>query len=155
MKKALLLIFLYPIYSMPVYVQSNQQKAQELASSYLSNKAGQNIKFSAVKVLRSSFAETRQYKILIQKIDSLKLEGRKIDARIPKMKTTAEISQAKKDSKSLSNQLVATSDQLLDFMTKYKGPQTGWIIKSVPANKNIARKTFYLNLELTKVDSLG
>lgn len=161
MKKTLPIIFFYIIGLTSARAQSNQEKAQELISNYLGSKTntlntGTNIKFNPVKVLRSSFSDTKPYRNLTRKVDSLKIEGKRIDARIPKMKTTAELNQAKKDSKHLSDALVATSDELIDFMTSYKGQQTGWIIKPVKSIKiNPAKriKTFYLDKELTKVDS--
>ena len=138
--------------------QDNQQKAQGLVFKYISNKpnlkSNQNINFSKIEVLRSSFVNAKQYKNLVHKIDSLKLLGRKIDARIPKLKTTAEINQAKKDSKHLSDQLVAGSNELIDFMAGYKGAQIGWFIKSNYPGKTEKKKIFYLNRELTKVDSV-
>ncbi len=138
--------------------QSNQEKAQGLAVSYLAGKSNlksnPNIKFNPIRVSRSSYADTKQYKNYLHKIDSLKIAGRRIDARIAKMKTTAELSQAKKDSNRLSHELVATSDALIDFMTGYKGNQNGWQIQSISQNRSRRKKTFYLNQELTKVDSV-
>lgn len=138
--------------------QSNQEKAQGLAVGYLAGKSNlksnPNIKFNPIRVSRSSYADTKQYKNYLHKIDSLKIAGRRIDARIAKMKTTAELSQAKKDSNRLSHELVATSDALIDFMTGYKGNQNGWQIQSISQNRSRRKKTFYLNLELTKVDSV-
>lgn len=150
---AILIVYLL-LFSCCAYSQSNQQKAQELVSSYISLKSGQNINFNPVQVSRSSYADTKQYKNFVHKVDSLEVVGRKIDARIPKLKTTAEINQSKKDSKNLSNQLVATSNQMIDFMTEYKGQQIGWIIKASYRTKKLVRKKFYLNMELTKVDSV-
>lgn len=156
MKKALLTLFFFSLFLASVYAQSNQQKAQALVIKQLNKKSNfksnQNIKFNTLEVLKSSFADTKQYKNYQHQIDSLKLEGRKIDARIPKMKTSAEINQAKKDSKRLSNQLVTVSDELIDFMTSYKGQQIGWMIKVATSTKNSSKKTYYLNMELTKVD---
>ena len=158
MKKVLLTIFFCLLFFITVQAQSNQQKAQVLVVKYLNNKSNlktsQNIKFSSLAVLRSSFADTKPYKNYQHQIDSLKSEGRKIDARIPKMKTTAEIDRAKKDSKQLSNQLVTVSDELIDFMTTYKGRQIGWMIKATLSTKNSRKKTFYLNQELSRVDSV-
>jgi len=138
--------------------QSNQEKAQGLAVSYLAGKSNlksnPNIKFNPIRVSRSSYADTKQYKNYLHKIDSLKIAGRRIDARIAKMKTTAELSQAKKDSNRLSHELVATSDALIDFMTGYKGNQNGWQVQSISQNRSRRKKTFYLNQELTKVDSV-
>ncbi|MVN22013.1 hypothetical protein [Mucilaginibacter arboris] len=159
MKKILPILFFLNILTFySAHAQSNQQKAQGLIIKYLSSKSNlksnANINFSPIEVLRSSFADTKQYKNLLHKIDTLKLEGRKIDARIPKLKTTAEINQSKKDSKNLSDQLVATSDQLIDFMTAYKGKPVGWMIKTTYRHNTLRKKRFYLNQELTKVDSV-
>lgn len=140
------------------YSQSNQEKAQILVTNYLENKFNSNsnsdLKFSAIEVSKSSYTDTKNYKNFQHKIDSLKLEGRKIDARIPKMKTDAEINQAKKDSKHLSNQLVATSDEMIDFMTEYKGIPVGWILKTSSQNKKGKKKIFYLNKDLTKITAV-
>lgn len=150
---ALLLFTLFSAFS---YSQTNQEKAEKLATEYLKNtfklKVNSNLKFSTINTLKNSYSDTKTYKNFIRKIDSLKLEGRKIDARIPKMKTDAEINQSKKDSKQLSNQLVATSDQMIDYMTQYKTTQVGWIINVFNSNASKNKKTFYLNKELTKVD---
>lgn len=156
MKKSLSAIFFCLLVSNFARAQSNQEKAQELSGDYLTKTSNfkSNLKFNAIQVLRGSFSDTKKYKILVYKIDSLKKEGRRIDARIARLKTAAELNQSKKDSKHLSNELVATSDQLIDFMTQYKGPQTGWTIKPVSRNKSSSKKTFYLNLALTKVDSV-
>ncbi len=164
MLKILPFLLLYVFFSISVKAQSKQEKAQALVNQYLNKKENftsrQNIKFNPIQVLGSSFSNTKQYKIFTHKIDSLKLEGRKIDARIPKMKTTAELNQAKKDSKYLSDQLVTTSDRMIEFMTEYKGTQTGWMIKSAYRTKTslgnlkTVRKKIYLNLGLTKVDSV-
>lgn len=165
MKKTGLTIFIYLIVLYSAQAQGNQEKAQELVRQYLDNKkkqVGSNplIKFNSLVVLRSSFADTKTYKYKLYKVDSLKKEGRRIDARIARMKTTAELNQAKKDSYRLSSELTNTSNQLIDFMTSYKGTQTGWLIKSAYRNKNTqgtfhnTRKTFYLNEALTKVDSV-
>lgn len=158
MKKYLLAILSYLFVSLYAYSQSNQQKAQELVTKYFNSnsrfKSSQILKFNPIEVLRSSFENTKLYKNFAYKIDSLTIVGRKIDARIPKLKTTAEITQSKKDSKNLSNQLVATSDAMIDYMTEYKGPQIGWILKTVYHDKTIRKKKFYLNQELTKVDSI-
>ncbi|MGI4021076.1 MAG: hypothetical protein ACRYFA_06190 [Janthinobacterium lividum] len=156
MKKYLPIILSYLLVSSFAYSQSNQQKAQDLVSKYLSSKSNykssQILKFSPIEVLRSSYADTKQYKSYLHKVDSLKLEARKIDIRFAKLRTTAEIDQSKRDSKNLSNQLVATSDAMINFMTEYKGPQVGWILKPIYRNKTMRNKKFYLNLDLTKVD---
>ncbi|RYE31648.1 MAG: hypothetical protein EOP42_10320 [Sphingobacteriaceae bacterium] len=158
MKKALLFIIFYQLVSVSAYSQSNQQKAQNLVTKYISSKynlkSNQNLKFNPIEISRSSYADTKQYKNYVYKIDSLKLEARKIDARFAKLKTTAEINQSKKDSKNLSNQLVATSDVMIDFMTTYKGQQIGWLLKMVSGNKIISKKRFYLNMDLTEVSSV-
>lgn len=137
------------------YAQTNQAKAEKLVNDYLKNtsklKVDPNLKFSTINALKNSYSDTKTYKNFQHKIDSLKLEGRKIDARIPKMKTEAEINQSKKDSKQLSNQLVATSDQMIDFMTQYKTTQVGWTIKAFNQNGSKSKRTFFLNKELTKV----
>lgn len=154
MKKTLLLIILSILNSAVIYAQSDQEKAQQLVKNYLNRKnlKVKNISFSSIQVLRSSFSNTKQYKNYQDKIDSLKLAGRRIDARIAKMKTTAELNQAKKDSNRLSHELVATSDELIDFMTAYKGNPVGWQIKANVSKRS--RKTFYFNQELTQIDSV-
>ncbi len=159
MKKFLAIIIFFILIYNPIQAQSNQQKAVDLVTNYIKNKTNKSkynpsFKFNPIQVLRSSFADTKQYKVYQHKIDSLKIAGRKIDARIAKMKTTAELDQAKKESYKLSHELVATSDQLIEFMTTYKGNQIGWMIKNVYRNKTVRNKTFYLNFELTKVDSV-
>jgi hypothetical protein len=154
MKKLLLIIVFFGLLSVSVYAQTNQQKAQELVTNHFPNSSIQSINFGQLVALRSSYADTKIYKNYLRKIDSLKLEGRKIDARIPKLKTTSEINLAKKDSKSLSNQLVSTSNRLIDFMTEYKGQQTGWIMKTSYGNKTTRKKRYFLDQELTKVDSV-
>ncbi|RYE29651.1 MAG: hypothetical protein EOP42_13880 [Sphingobacteriaceae bacterium] len=137
------------------YSQSTQQKAQLLVKNYLTNHAANglntNFKLSNIRVLTSSYTDTKQYKNYQHKIDSLKLEGRKIDAKIPKLKTEMELDQAKRDSKNLSNQLVTVSDQMIDFMTAYKSKPIGWTVKSISKNKT---KTFYLDEALTKITSV-
>ena len=136
------------------FSQADRQKAQLLVKNYIAShsKYGFNphIKLSAPQVLKTSYVDTKTYKNYQHKIDSLKLEGRKIDARIVKMKTDAEINQAKKDSKHLSNQLVTTSDAMIDFMTSFKTAQTGWLIKAYGFDKSKSRY-YYLDKELTKV----
>jgi hypothetical protein len=158
MKNYLSVILFCLCVSSAAYSQTNQQKAQDLVSSYVNSKLNkpfsQNLKFSQIEILRSSYADTKQYKQFVYKIDCLKTIGRKIDARIPKLKTAAEISQSKKDSKNLSNQLVAVSDEMINFMTAYKGPQVGWKIKTTNQNQLQKKNRFFLNLDLTKVDSV-
>ncbi len=159
MKKLLPIIVFYLLVSNSIQAQPNQQKAEGLVINYIKNKTNKSnfdpsLKFNPIQVLRSSFSETTQYKVYQHKIDSLKIAGRKIDAKIAMMKTTAELDQAKKESYKLSHELVATSDQLIEFMTTYKGNQIGWMIKNVYRNKTVRKKTFYLNFELTKVDSV-
>lgn len=157
MIKTVLLLLICLSISVVSFSQSNQEKAQTLVQKYLADHSKYNSttdpKFSNITVLKSSYADTKNYKNFQHKIDSLKLEGRKIDAKIPKLKTTLEIDQAKKDSKSLSNQLVATSDQLINFMTEYKGMQIGWTIKTTnPSTKKL--RTFYIDRELTRVTAV-
>lgn len=138
------------------FSQSKQEKAQALIKNYIADHSNlhinQTTKLSALESLNSSYADTRTYKNYQHKIDSLKLEGRKIDARIVKMKTDAEINQAKKDSKHLSNQLVATSDAMIDFMTTFKSIPSGWQIMARTQHKK--SRIFYLDKELTKVTSV-
>ncbi|MGI4729247.1 MAG: hypothetical protein ACRYGB_11800 [Janthinobacterium lividum] len=157
MIKTALLLFIFFLISVTSYSQSNQQKAQILVKNYIAGytklNTNTNVKLGNIVVLKSSYSDTKQYKNFQHKIDSLKLEGRKIDAKIPKMKTTEEIDQAKKDSKNLSNQLVTVSDKLIDFMTSYKSLPIGWIMKASYPNKK-KTKTFYLDKELTKVTSV-
>lgn len=140
------------------FAQTNQQKAQDLVVSYIKNRSKSKnnlkIKFNRIEILRSSFADTKQYKNYQQKIDSLKVAGRKIDARIAKMKTTAELNQAKKDSDRLSHELVSTSDKLIEFMTSYKGKPVGWQIRIANTKRLRVKKHYYINQELTKVDSV-
>ncbi len=154
MKKTLLLIILSILNSAVIYAQYDQEKAQQLVKNYLNRKSlkVKSTSFSSIQVLRSSFSNTKQYKNYQDKIDSLKLAGRRIDARIAKMKTTAELNQAKKDSNRLSHELVATSDELIDFMTAYKGNPVGWQIKANVSKRS--RKTFYFNHELMQIDSV-
>ncbi|RYY08160.1 MAG: hypothetical protein EOP43_00885 [Sphingobacteriaceae bacterium] len=157
MIKTVLPLLLYLLVPAISFSQSNQEKAQTLVKSYAKNHsespASNALKFSSVQSLNSSYADTKTYKNYQHKIDSLKLEGRKIDARIVKMKTDAEINQAKKDSKNLSNQLVATSDAMIDFMTHFKSTPTGWQIKSnIPGKRK--SKIYFLNKQLTQVTSV-
>jgi hypothetical protein len=158
MKIYLFVILFCCFVSSIAYSQTTQQKAQELVSSYMHSKlnlpANQNVKINPIEVLRSSYADTKSYKNYLHKIDSLKLEARKIDARFAKLKTTTEINQSKKDSKNLSNQLVAVSDEMINFMTAYKGSQVGWKVKTSYQNQPQKKNRFFLNLDLTKVDSV-
>ncbi len=155
MIKTAFVLFFCLTFSIFSYAQTNQAKAEKLVNDYLNNMpklmVTSNLKFSTVHALKNSYSDTKTYKNFQRKIDSLKLEGRKIDARIPKMKTDAEINQSKKDSKQLSNHLVATSDQMIDFMTQYKTTPIGWTIKAFNQNGSKSKKTFFLNKELTKV----
>lgn len=153
MIKTVSLAAIFLLISAISYSQSNQEKAQTLVKNYIADHPAANstkVKLGQAQVLKSSYTDTKQYKRFQRTIDSLKLEGRKIDAKIPKLKTSAEIDQAKKDSKKLSDQLVAVSDQLIDFMTEYKSVQDGWTIKSFNPNKK-KNHTYYLDKALTKV----
>lgn len=149
-------LFLLSCLVIPIvsFSQSNQEKAQLLVKIYVENHSGSHLnttlKFSTIKSLGSSYVDTKTYKNYQHKIDSLKLEGRKIDARIVNMKTDAEINQAKKDSKHLSNQLVAISDDMIGFMTTYKSTPIGWQINVNTPGKRKS-KIYYLNKELTTV----
>ena len=147
------------LFTLSAQAQTEQKKAEGLIGQYILNKTkntsnNTSIKFSPVEVLRSAFEKTQLYKNLLHKVDSLKIEGKRIDARIAKMKTAAELNQAKKDSYRLSKELSVASDHLIDFITTYKGQQTGWMVKTIYRNKTVRKKTFYLNKELTKVDSV-
>lgn len=159
MSKLIPILLLYLFISNPIQSQSNQQKAEDVVLNYVKNKTKRSrfnpsLKLNPIQVLRSPFSDTKQYKVYQHRIDSLKIAGRKIDARIAKMKTTSKLDQAKKESNKLSKELVATSEQLIEFMTSYKGPQIGWTIKPVKGTSNKIRKTFYLDKELIKVDSV-
>lgn len=154
MIKTVLLLLSYLIIPIVSFSQSNQEKAQLLVKTYVENHYNPHtnaaLKFYAIKSLSSSYVDTKTYKNYQHKIDSLKLEGRKIDARIVNMKTDAEINQAKKDSKRLSNQLVAISDDMINFMTTFKSTPIGWQINTNTPGKRKS-KVYYLNKELTKV----
>ncbi|MEX8549413.1 MAG: hypothetical protein V5804_17565 [Mucilaginibacter sp.] len=152
------------IFVLNVQAQTEQKKAEGLVEQYLLNKTKNtsnhtSIKFNPIKALRSAFESTTLYKNLLHKVDSLKIEGKRIDARIAKMKTTAELNQAKKDSYRLSKELSVASDHLIDFISTYKGQQTGWIlktrypIKTKRGTYSSIQKTFYLNKDLTLIDS--
>lgn len=158
MKIIVLIVVINLLASAQNFAQTNQQKAQDLVVSYLKNrsklKSKQNIKFDRIEILRSSFTDTKPYKNYQHKIDSLKVAGRKIDARIAKMKTAAELNQAKKDSNWLSRELVATSDELIEFMTSYKGKPVGWQIRIANSSRLRSKKNYYINQELTKIDSV-
>ncbi len=150
----LLFCFIIPV---AAFCQSDQEKAQMLVKTYLENHSNlhlrNNLKFSAITSLKSSYTDTKTYQNYQHKIDSLELEGRKIDARIVKMKTEAEINQAKKDSKHLSDQLATTSDAMIEFMTTFKSKPIGWQIKSAAYGQR-KNRTYNLNKELTKVTSV-
>ncbi len=163
-KEAYYLFVFLLIFTVSVQAQTEQKKAEGLVGYYLFNKTknpsnAASFKFNPIKALRSPFENTKLYKNLLHKVDSLKIEGKRIDARIAKMKTTAELMQAKKDSYRLSKELTTASDDLIDYITTYKGQQTGWILKTCYPIKNkrgvysSKQKTFYLNKELTQVDS--
>ena len=164
LKKAYCLIVFLLIFVLSVQAQTEQKKAEGLIGQYFLNKTkntsnNTNIKFSEIKALRSPFENTKSYKDLMHKVDSLKIEGKRIDARIATMKTTAELNQAKKDSYRLSKELSISSDHLIDFISTYKGQQTGWIlktrypIKTKRGTYSSIQKTFYLNKDLTLIDS--
>jgi hypothetical protein len=163
-KNVLLVLLCNVIFVPAIKAQTNQVKAEQIVKQYLSRNlqsvaVSQNIKFHPIQVLRSSFEETDGYKDLLQKVDNLKIEGTRIDARIAKMKTKAELNKAEKDSEHLSKELIAASDKLVRFMTSYKGGQIGWLlkasnsVKSKNRNSGIVTKTFFLNQELSHVDS--
>ena len=161
-KRAYCLIVFLLVLVVSVQAQTEQKKAEGLVGQFILSKSKTNdasIKFSQIKVLRSPFETTKLYKNLLHKVDSLKIEGKRIDARIAKMKTTSELTQAKKDSYRLSKELTSASDNLINYITTYKGQQTGWILKTRYPIKNkrgtysSIQKTFYLNKELTQVDS--
>lgn len=159
LKKASCLIVFLLIAILSVQAQTEQKKAEGLVRQYISNEIKNasndaSIKFNPIKALRSPFENTKLYKNMLHKVDSLKIEGKRIDARIAKMKTTSELNQAKKDSYRLSKELTSASDYLIDYITTYKGQQTGWVLKTVYRNKTVKKKNFYLNQELTKVDSV-
>ena len=163
-KEAYCLFVFLLIFTVSSQAQTEQKKAEGLVGSYLFNQTkntsnAASFKFNPIKALRSPFENTKLYKNLLHKVDSLKIEGKRIDARIAKMKTTAALTQAKKDSYRLSKELTSASDNLIDYITTYKGQQIGWILKTRYPIKNkrgvysYIQKTFYLNKELTQVDS--
>lgn len=163
MKKISFLILFLSLSFFSVYAQSQQAKAEDLVKKYLESKSKnksnyQNLRFSKLAILRSSYEDTQTYKMLLYKVDSLKTEGKKIDAKIAKMKTAAELNKAKKDSYQLSHEMIIASNKLIDFMTEYKGSPKGWYISPIrnqKSNYSISKKVFYLNQQLSKIDSVG
>lgn len=164
MKKIFSIFIFSALVYCSAYSQSSQSKAETLIGKYFQGKYKKSYKpgdykFSQLAVLRSSYDDTKPYQSLLHKVDSLKWEGKKIDAHIAKMKTTTELNAAKKDSHRLSQEMVATSDKLINYMTEYKGKPVGWRLTTTQVAQNRKRvrdgdkKVFFLNEQISKIDS--